>query len=207
MPTQLKSNRKRAIELFLEHVDDFNPSTIDYSLDDWLRNTLNIPTRPDGQLPYTGWMVGKQKADSPQLEISPQGIKLIQRWEGCKTRAYQCSANVWTIGWGHTKGVKRGDTITVAEADKLLLKDLVEYDQAVNKLVTVPLSENQYDALVSFTYNVGISAFKGSTLLRVLNQEKYSEAANQFMRWVKAGNKTIQGLVNRRQAEKELFES
>ena len=205
MTTQLEINRKKAIEMLLPEADKYNPTLFDYHLDDYVRELYDLPSRPEGQEPYQGWMVGEKESETPQLKISREGISFIKRWEGCRLKAYQCSARVWTIGWGHTKTVKSGMVITQARANELLAEDLIEYDQAVINFVKVNLTQNQRDALVSFCFNVGIGAFHKSTLLRVLNQGNYSEAANQFMRWNRAGGKIVQGLNNRREAERKLF--
>lgn len=140
------------------------------------------------------------------MNISEAGINLIKKFEGCRLTAYKCPAGIWTIGYGHTgSDVYAGKTITQAEADKLLKTDLMIHCNNVSKLVKVPLNQNQFDALVSFEYNIGYGAFKDSTLLKLLNQEKYTEASLQFERWVYAGKTRLQGLVNRRNAEKSLF--
>lgn len=207
MTTQLEKHRKRAIEMLLSEADKNTPILFDYHLDDQIRELYDLPSRPEGQEPYKGWMVGKKEPEPSHGDISSQGTAFIKRWEGCRLNAYQCSANVWTIGWGHTKGVKPGMKITQLKADQLLGQDLGAYIEAVDDSVKVPLNQNQFDALVSFCFNVGVNAFKTSTLLRVLNQGNYSEAANQFMRWTNAGGRKVQGLVNRRKAEKELFKS
>lgn len=207
MATQLELNRKRAVEMLLKEADKENPTSFDYLFDDQIRELYDLPPRPPGQEPYVGWMVGDKEAEQSQLRISAQGINFIKRWEGCRLTAYLCPANIPTIGWGHTKGVKLGMKITQIEADTLFLEELKHYDQAVSNSVKVSLSQNQFDVLVSFCYNVGVGAFKDSTLLRVLNQHNYAEAANQLLRWDKAGKKVIPGLTYRREAEKELFES
>lgn len=140
------------------------------------------------------------------MNISEAGINLIKKFEGCRLTAYKCPAGIWTIGYGHTgSDVYAGKTITQAEADKLLKTDLMIHCNNVSKLVKVPLNQNQFDALVSFEYNIGYGAFKDSTLLKLLNQKKYTEASLQFERWVYAGKTRLQGLVNRRNAEKSLF--
>lgn len=139
------------------------------------------------------------------MEISQIGIDLIKKFEGCSLRAYKCPAGVWTIGYGHTNKVFADDVITQEEAETLLRQDLIIHCNNVSKLVKVPLTQNQFDALVSFEYNVGYGAFQASTLLRLLNQGKYKEAAGQFDRWIYAGKKVLPGLVNRRKAEKGLF--
>lgn len=139
------------------------------------------------------------------MKTSQKGIDLIKQFEGCRLSAYKCPANVWTIGYGHTYGVKEGQTISQKQADKFLKDDLKSFEAAVTNYVKVPLSQNQFDALVSFSFNVGSEALRTSTLLKLLNQGKYSEAAEQFDRWVYASGKKLAGLVRRRKAEKELF--
>lgn len=140
------------------------------------------------------------------MNVSEKGIDLIKEFEGCKLQAYKCPANVWTIGYGHTGAeVHEGLKITQQEADRLLKNDLIIHCNNVEKLVVVPINQNQFDALVSFEYNIGYNAFKTSTLLKLLNQKKYKEAAEQFARWKYAGGKVLAGLVRRREKEKALF--
>jgi lysozyme len=148
------------------------------------------------------------------MKVSQNCIDLIKKWEGCKLTAYKCPAGVWTIGIGTTcypdgRRVREGDTITDQQAEGFLVHECEEKAKAVDKLVNVDLHQNQFDALVSFAYNVGIGAFKESTLLRLLNQPNYNEAANQFKEWNKAtvnGQRVVlEGLVNRRKDEEELF--
>jgi lysozyme len=140
------------------------------------------------------------------LKISDNGIKLIKNFEGCRLQAYKCPAGVWTIGYGHTgQEVKENMKITQEQAEKYLKTDLIVHCNNVLKSVTVPLTQNQFDALVSFEYNVGYYALRGSTLLKLLNQKKYKGASEQFERWVYTDKKVLPGLVKRRNAEKELF--
>jgi lysozyme len=139
------------------------------------------------------------------MRTSPVGIALIQKFEGCKLEAYRCSAGVLTIGYGRTKGVKKGDTCTQAQADAWLVEDLDEAEDGVHICVEVKLTQNEFDALVSFTFNLGIKSLSQSTLLRLLNQGKTKEAAAQFHRWCNAGGKRVEGLVRRRAAEADLF--
>ncbi|MFC2994952.1 lysozyme [Acinetobacter sichuanensis] len=140
---------------------------------------------------------------------SPAGIDLICSFEGLELKAYNDGVGVWTIGYGTTVingvKVKKGDTCTVEQAKKYMASDLKKFEAAVNK-VQVPLNQNQFDALVSLTYNIGIGAFADSTLLKKLNVGDYKGAAAQFDVWVKAGGKRMQGLVNRRAVERKLFE-
>ncbi|NET39834.1 MAG: lysozyme [Cyanothece sp. SIO1E1] len=134
------------------------------------------------------------------------GLELLKRFEGLRLDAYVCPAGVLTIGYGSTGGhVKAGDRITEAEAEALLIKDLERFEKAVNELVKVPLTSNQFSALVSFTFNVGNGAFGNSTLLKVLNQGDSQAAANELLRWNKGGGKVLPGLTKRREAEKALF--
>ena len=140
------------------------------------------------------------------MDISQNGIDLIKRFEGCRLTAYKCPANVLTIGYGHTgQDVKQGLTITQEQAEKLLKSDLTVHCNNVSKLVKVPLNQNQFDALVSFEYNIGYGNLSRSTLLALLNQKKYKEASEEFKKWKYAGGKVLAGLVKRREAEKELF--
>jgi len=140
------------------------------------------------------------------MNISQKGINLIKNFEGCRLTAYKCPANILTIGYGHTgSDVHTGQKITQEEAEKLLRQDLIVHCNNVSRLVKVPLNQNQFDALVSFEYNVGYGAFMNSTLLKLLNQKKYKEASEQFGRWKFAGGKILAGLVKRREAEKQLF--
>lgn len=143
--------------------------------------------------------------------ISKAGINLIKKWEGFRSKPYLCSGNVATIGFGSTyypngKRVTLQDKpINEAEAGYMLIIALGRYEKAVNKLVKAVINQNQFDALVSFVYNVGAAAFEQSTLLKVLNAGDYEGAAQQFLRWNKAGGKVVEGLTNRRKDEMALF--
>lgn len=140
------------------------------------------------------------------MNISEKGLVLIKQFEGLRLDAYQCSASVWSIGYGHTRGVMPGDRITEDEAEDLLRQDTREAEQSVHRLVSVKLAQNQFDALVSFTFNLGAGALQRSTLLKRLNAGDYQAAAEEFLRWVYAGGKRLSGLIRRRAAEKALFE-
>lgn len=131
--------------------------------------------------------------------------EVIKHFEGLRLKAYKCPANVWTIGYGHTKTAKQGLIITESKADELLAMDLEDAERAVQKYVKVDINQNQFDALVSFVFNLGTGNFRSSTLLKKLNQEDYSDAASEFLRWNKAGGKLLTGLVRRRKAESNLF--
>ncbi|MCL8307670.1 lysozyme [Pseudomonas putida] len=129
----------------------------------------------------------------------------MKSFEGLRLQAYQDAVGVWTIGYGATRGVKAGMSISKEQAERMLLNDLQRFEPEVERLVTVPLSQNQWDALVSFTYNLGAANLESSTLLRKLNAGDYVAAADQFPRWNKAGGKVLAGLTRRREAERALF--
>lgn len=144
------------------------------------------------------------------MKISKNGLQLIKQFEGLKLKAYDDGVGVWTIGYGTIRypsatKVRRNDTITEEQAEAYLLHDVSRFENAVNKLVKVRLTQNQFDALVSFTYNLGESNLGASTLLRKLNAGNYTEAAKEFARWNKAGGKVMTGLTRRRAAEHDLF--
>tara|TARA_B100001778_G_scaffold308402_1_gene289136 strand:- start:682 stop:1107 length:426 start_codon:yes stop_codon:yes gene_type:complete len=139
------------------------------------------------------------------MQTSKTGIDLIKHFEGCELYAYKCPAGVWTIGYGHTKGVEPGMQITDEDAHNMLVEELVEYESYINKLVTVGLNQNQFDAMVSWVYNLGSANLQASTLLKVLNAGQYGEVPAQMLRWNKAGGKVLEGLTRRRQAEADLF--
>ena len=139
------------------------------------------------------------------MNISNTGIDLIKHFEGCETEAYLCPAGVPTIGYGHIKGVQMGDVITETQAHEMLVEELDEYESYINDLVTVGLNQNQFDAMVSWVYNLGGGNLRASTLLKVLNSGDYAGVPAQIMRWNKAGGKVLEGLTRRRQAEADLF--
>lgn len=163
----------------------------------------------DGIVGSKTWDVLLNK-NTPKHSLSNNGMKLLEQFEGLRLEAYLDSAGIYTIGFGTIKypdgsKVKKGDKITKAQAKQYKLHDLKEFESIVNTSVTVPLSQNQYDALISLSYNIGSGAFKNSTLLKKLNSGDYKGAAEQFLAWNKAGGKKVQGLVNRREAEQKLF--
>lgn len=140
------------------------------------------------------------------MKISQEGINLIKSFEGFSAIPYQCSADVWTIGYGHTKNVtKFHERISKEYAEELLRKDLLDAEIAVDSYVKVPLTQNQFDALVSFVFNLGAGSFKKSTLLKKLNKGEYDQVPYELMRWNKAGGKVLTGLSRRRAAEAELW--
>jgi len=140
------------------------------------------------------------------MNISVEGISLIKKFEGCELEAYQDSVGVWTIGYGHTKDVKEGDKINQDEAEHLLEEEMPEYEGYINDMVEVSLEQCQFDALVSWVYNLGPTNLSSSTLLKVLNEGDYDEVPFQIKRWNKAGGKVLEGLTRRREAEALLFQ-
>lgn len=153
------------------------------------------------------------------MRTSDQALEFIRHHEGCELRAYpdpgSADGNPWTIGVGHTKGVKKGDTCTVEQAMAWLREDIQVAEAAVNRLVKVPLTQAQFDALVSFVFNVGADedvdtvaeGLGDSTLLRLLNAGDYAGAAAQFKRWNKNDGRVMAGLTTRRAAEAKMFET
>ena len=154
------------------------------------------------------------------MKIGKAGLDLIKLYEqgpdgGAALESYLCPARIWTIGWGHTKGVHIGQHATLAQCEQWLLEDVATAEAAVNALVRVPLTQNQFDALVSFVFNIGVgrpttdpkggAGFWASTLRRLLNESDYAGAAGQFKRWNKGGGAVLNGLVARRADEEALF--
>ncbi|WP_455475697.1 lysozyme [Bartonella sp. B17] len=143
-------------------------------------------------------------------KISKEGLMLIKQWEGLRLQSYQDAIGVWTIGYGHTNAageplVRKGMSITEKVAEDILFQDLKQFEKVVEQAVVVPLTDEQFAALVSFCYNVGTTAFCNSTLLRKLNKGDYEAVPFELQRWTKAGGKRLQGLVNRRAAEAGLW--
>jgi lysozyme len=149
------------------------------------------------------------------LHLGKKGTKLVHEFEGCHQkcntgfRAYNDPIGVLTIGWGHTnhhgRKFKAGDIWTQTECDAEFASDMERFEAAVKKLVKVPLNQNQFDALVSFSYNCGEGNLKKSTLLRKVNAGDFKGAAAEFSKWNKAGGKVLRGLTRRREAEAKLF--
>ncbi|MCD7779853.1 MAG: lysozyme [Candidatus Gastranaerophilales bacterium] len=139
------------------------------------------------------------------MKTSDNGINLIKKFEGLKTKAYKCPAGVWTIGYGHTSGVLSTDTCTKEQATNWLKQDVKTAENAIEKYVKVELNQNQFDALVSFIYNVGSVAFRKSTMLKFINNKHFPLAAGQFDLWIYSKGVKLEGLIARRKAEKELF--
>ena len=139
------------------------------------------------------------------MNISQEGLGLIKKFEGCELNSYKCAAGVWTIGYGSTHGIEEGMSISKSRAEELLLEDISEFEDHVMNNVKVSLNQNQFDAMVSWTFNLGAGNLKSSTLLKVLNGNDYEDVPEQIKRWNKAGGKVLEGLIRRREAEALLF--
>lgn len=144
------------------------------------------------------------------MKVNLRGEEMIKSYEELRLKAYLCPAKIPSISYGVTKyengsKVKLVDEISKERAEELFKFTLGEFEKQVEKLIKVPVNENQFSALVSFSYNVGIGNFKSSTLLRKLNSEDYIGASNEFERWIYSNGKKLEGLKKRRKSEKELF--
>lgn len=143
---------------------------------------------------------------SNAMKIGQKGLDLIKRYEGCRLESYRDVVGVWTIGYGHTQGVYAGQKITQREADRLLEQDVNNFAKKVSLLVGESVNQNQFDALVSFAYNCGIGNLTKSTLLKkVLSNPNDTTIKDEFLKWKYAGGKVVQGLLNRRTSEAELY--
>jgi lysozyme len=158
------------------------------------------------------------------MKVSQKCIDNIKKDEGVRQRPYQCPALLWTVGVGHVIDPNHAKVplaqrkalpipagwdrvVSMEEIDEILRKDLARFEQGVSRLITAPLTQGQFDALVSFSFNVGLGNLQNSTLRMKVNREEFEAAAEQFLVWTKAGGKVLPGLVKRRTHEKEMFES
>lgn len=140
------------------------------------------------------------------MQINDKGLRLLKSFEQCRLTAYLDAVGIPTIGWGHTgDDVTLNATITQQAADLLLQHDLNMFERGVEKSLTAKVNENQFSALVCFAYNVGLSALRSSTLLKLVNTGDFDAASQQFLRWNKAGGRVLNGLTRRREAERDLF--
>ena len=139
------------------------------------------------------------------MKTSATGLRLIKTIEGLRLRAYRDAKGVWTIGYGHTKGVRRGMTCTRRQAAQWLREDVASAEAAVTRLVTRRLRQCQFDALVSFVFNIGAGAFRRSTLRRVVNAGDHAYVPRELTRWVHAGGRPLLGLARRRVVEADLY--
>ena len=141
------------------------------------------------------------------MNISQEGIALIKKFEGCELSAYKDAVGIPTIAYGRIKNVGMGDSCTKEQAEDWLAEEMPEYEGYINDQVNVDLTQNQFDALCSWVYNLGPRNLKNSTLLKVLNKEEYEDVPEQIIRWNKAGGKVLEGLTRRREAEALLFDN
>ncbi|MDK9756721.1 lysozyme [Vibrio sp. D173a] len=148
---------------------------------------------------------------SPNMQTSQQGLAHIANLEGCRTQAYQCSANVWTNGLGHTKGVKQGDVVDEAQIAHNFIADVQSAEKAVNRYLTTDVTQAQFDVLVSFVFNLGAGNLKRSTMLKLFNQNQPLKACRELSRWVYVNGKNCNdpdsqcsGVVKRREIERQV---
>ncbi len=140
------------------------------------------------------------------MQTSEKGFDLIRKYEGLQLAAYVCPGGKLTIGYGHTgPDVTEGRRINAEEANALLEHDVERFERAVNELVRVPMTQGMFDALISFSFNLGAGSLKSSTLLKKLNADDREGAADEFLKWNKAKGKVLAGLTARRESERELF--
>lgn len=142
------------------------------------------------------------------MQTSKIGREFIKGFEQLRLKAYPdpgTGGKPWTIGWGHTKGVKPGDQITQEQAEQFISDDLAVFELTVNSAIKRPMTQNQFDAMVSLAFNIGGSAFAGSTLVKKFNAGDAKGAADEFPKWKNSGDKVMPGLVKRRAAEREVF--
>jgi GH24 family phage-related lysozyme (muramidase) len=166
----------------------------------------------DGTVVTEGSVTPEPSSQSPQAaagqHINDRGLGLVKAFEGLELKAYQDSVGIWTIGYGTTSDitpVRPGMVITESQAEMFLRQGLTGFEEDVARLIKVPLTSDQFSALVVFTYNVGPGALEESTLRRKLNNGDYAGAAEEFLRWNKAGGEELPGLTRRRRAERALF--
>ena len=139
------------------------------------------------------------------MKVSQECVNLVKFFEGFEAKAYLCPANVWTIGYGRTRNVKEGDMINELQAERDLLEELEEFGHQVLNTVQVPLKQNEFDALTSWTYNLGVGNLQSSTLLKKLNSGDKNSVPSEMLRWNKAAGKVLAGLTRRREAEAKLW--
>jgi lysozyme len=146
------------------------------------------------------------------MKLNTRGLAIIKEFEGLRTKAYRCPAGVWTIGYGHTSqagppAVKSGMTVTAKEAAAILAADAEKFAKSVSDVVKVALSDDQFSALVSFAYNVGIGNFRSSSVLKAVKARDFDAVPRRLALWIKAGGRVLPGLIKRRAAEAALFAS
>lgn len=202
----IAEQRLKAINIINAKCNNKDYISTDFILDDLVRKLCELPARPIDAPPYKGWITEKPTVENIKTQrLSLVGQRLIKSFEGFCTTAYKCPAGVVTIGFGHTKTAKLGQTITPEQAEQLFLKDIEVFEAAVRNYVKVTINQNQFDALVSLCYNIGTEAFRRSSLVRYINRGDYNTAALELLRFVYAGKKKLPGLVTRRNKEYDLF--
>ena len=176
--------------------------------------TVSIDTGPEPQpkpveTPAAAIATAQSKSASSSngpKRTNKNGLLLIKSFEGLRLKAYRDAVGIWTIGYGTTRGVQPGMAISEAQAEEFLQADLTRFERAISEAVKVPINDNQFSALASFTYNVGPGALRSSTLLRILNaRHDLRKVADEFPRWNRAGGRILEGLTRRRKAERALF--
>lgn len=194
----------------------FDPGPIDGILGSKTKTAIilyqqSVGLVPDGIAGPKTWqslggkpLIGEHQ-DPATMSVSDAGVDFVRLKEGFFSYAYTDPIGVWTIGYGHTAGVQRGQHVTQLQAIALLRQDLSLAEKAVRSYVSVPLTQGQFDALVSFAFNVGNGALLHSTLLKKLNEGDYEGAKNEFPKWCHAAGRTLPGLVTRRRQEAEMF--
>jgi lysozyme len=170
-----------------------------------INNQISLRRKTESSVKGEKEAVLSEPSDIVKLSVSQRLVDMIKGFEGFRAYPYTCPGGSLTIGYGTT--IKPGEytSITKEYAESLLRKSIAGFERSVKKLVKVPLSQNQYDALVSFTYNVGAGALKRSTLLKKLNSGDYSGAADELLKFTRANGKVLEGLVRRREKERNLF--
>jgi lysozyme len=207
--TLIKSSTQQSTELKPEDIyqlsegESFPAESVESAGNHWKITAYVYKDHFDlsGEVPEQQGGTAKDKPN----KISDRGLDLLKQFEGVRLKAYRDPVGVWTIGYGHTITAEPGMRITREEAERLLRQDLERFEKAVRDRVMVPINQDQFDALVSFAFNVGVGAFRKSTLLRLLNQGNYEGAKDEFKRWVYGGGRRLAGLVKRRNHEAELF--
>jgi GH24 family phage-related lysozyme (muramidase) len=163
-----------------------------------------VPATTTAETPPTGGSSGGS-ASGPK-RTNQNGLLLIKSFEGLRLKAYRDAVGIWTIGYGTTRGVQPDMSISEAKAEQFLQQDLNRFEEAIHEAVEASLNDNQFSALVSFTYNVGSGALRSSTLLKYLNARRdLHSIADEFLRWNRAGGRVLEGLTRRRKAERALF--
>lgn len=169
-------------------------------------NVIDLPaeTKPE---PKPQPQNGSTNGNPTGRKMNAAGMRILKECEGLYLNSYKCPAGVWTIGYGCTKGIRPGMTISEAEAEEMLRKELTEFEKGVERILShIPLNENQFSALVSLTYNCGMEPItEGMTIRRKLEARDYRGAAEGFLLWNKGGGRVLPGLVKRREMEKKLF--